>query len=186
MTVSAEERRTEQRVEVSNLVKYYPIERGIVFRKQVGIVHAVDGVSFGLKRGTTLAIVGESGCGKSTVGRLLLGLEPPTSGSVVVDGVDLASLSPRELSASRRNLQIILQDPYTSLDPRMTVGAIIGEPFDIHPGAIPAGQTRSRPSGTSWTASASIPSSSIAIPTSSAAGNASASASLEPWPCVRR
>ena len=129
-------------IEVRDLVKYYPIERGIVFRKQVGQVHAVDGVTFDLARGTTLALVGESGCGKSTVGRLLMGLEPPTSGSVAVDGVDLAGLSARQMSASRRNLQIILQDPYTSLDPRMTVGAIIGEPFDIHPGAVPEGLTR--------------------------------------------
>jgi oligopeptide transport system ATP-binding protein len=139
---SSEVRNGTNIVEVRDLVKYYPIERGIVFRRKVGTVHAVDGVSFDLKRGTTLAIVGESGCGKSTVGRLLMGLEPPTSGSVVVEGIDLASMSSRDLSASRRNLQIILQDPYTSLDPRMTVGAIVGEPFDIHPGAVPPGQTR--------------------------------------------
>jgi oligopeptide transport system ATP-binding protein len=129
-------------VAVRDLVKHYPIERGIVFRKRVGTVHAVDGISFDLRRGRTLAIVGESGCGKSTVGRLLMGLERPTSGSVTVEGVDLASLSAKELSARRRDLQIILQDPYTSLDPRMTVGAIIGEPFDIHPSAVPSGVTR--------------------------------------------
>ena len=142
MSASAEVSKGTNVIEVRDLVKYYPITRGIVFRKKVGMVHAVDGVSFDLPRGTTLAIVGESGCGKSTVGRLLMGLEPPTSGSVEVEGVNLASLSSRQLSASRRNLQIILQDPYTSLDPRMTVGAIVGEPFDIHPGAVPAGQTR--------------------------------------------
>jgi oligopeptide transport system ATP-binding protein len=137
-----EESRAENVIEVRDLVKHYPIERGIVFRKRVGTVHAVDGVTFDLKRGTTMAIVGESGCGKSTVGRLLMGLEKPTSGTVRVEGVDLATLSAKELSARRRDLQIILQDPYTSLDPRMTVGAIIGEPFEIHPTAVPAGQTK--------------------------------------------
>ena len=129
-------------LEARDLVKEYPIERGIVFRKRVGTVHAVDGVSFTLHRGRTLALVGESGCGKSTVGRLLIGLEPPTSGTVVVDGTDLATLSRKALAASRRDIQIILQDPYTSLDPRMTVGAIIGEPFDIHPDALPAGRSK--------------------------------------------
>jgi oligopeptide transport system ATP-binding protein len=129
----------ENVIEVRDLVKHYPIERGIVFRRQVGTIHAVDGISFDLPRGTTLALVGESGCGKSTVGRLLMGLERPTSGTVRVAGVDLATLSAKGLSAGRRDLQIILQDPYTSLDPRMTVGAIIGEPFDIHPSAVPAG-----------------------------------------------
>jgi oligopeptide transport system ATP-binding protein len=129
-------------IEVRDLVKHYPIERGIIFRRQVGSVHAVDGVTFDLARGTTLALVGESGCGKSTVGRLLMGLEPPTSGSVAVEGVDLSGLSARQMSASRRNLQIILQDPYTSLDPRMTVGSIIAEPFEIHPDAVPEGLTK--------------------------------------------
>ena len=131
-------------IEVRDLVKEYPIERGIVFRKRVGTVHAVDGVSFEVKRGQCLAIVGESGCGKSTIGRLLMGLEPPTSGTVKVNGVDLASLSGKEMSKSRRDLQIILQDPYTSLDPRMTVGGIIGEPFDIHPNALLPGMTKKR------------------------------------------
>ena len=134
----------ENIIEVRDLVKEYPIERGIVFRKRVGTVHAVDGVSFDLKRGQCLAIVGESGCGKSTIGRLLMGLEPPTSGTVKIEGVDLASLSGKEMSRSRRDLQIILQDPYTSLDPRMTVGGIIGEPFDIHPKALLPGMTKKR------------------------------------------
>lgn len=127
-------------VKVSDLVKHYPIERGIIVRKRVGTVHAVDGVSFELMPGKTLAIVGESGCGKSTVGRLLVGLEKPTSGSVSIAGTDLSTLNARELLSTRRDLQIILQDPYTSLDPRMTVGAIIGEPFDIHPEAVPTGK----------------------------------------------
>ncbi len=140
--VVPETRSGDNIIEVRDLVKEYPIERGIVFRKKVGTVHAVDGVSFDLKRGSCLAIVGESGCGKSTIGRLLMGLEPPTSGTVTVNGVDLATLSGKEMARSRRDLQIILQDPYTSLDPRMTVGGIIGEPFDIHPNALPAGMDR--------------------------------------------
>lgn len=127
---------------VRDLVKNYPIMRGVVFKKQVGTVSAVDGVSFDLAPGQTLALVGESGCGKSTVGRLLVGLERPTSGSVVVDGVDLATLSPKQLLEKRRDIQIILQDPYTSLDPRMTVSSIIGEPFEIHPKSLPQGRTK--------------------------------------------
>jgi len=137
--VSADPASAEPILEVVDLVKEYPIERGIVMRRRVGTVHAVDGVSFTLERGRTLALVGESGCGKSTVGRLLVGLEAPTSGSVRVGGVDLAGLTKRDLAQARRDIQIIFQDPFTSLDPRMTVGSIIGEPFDIHPEALPPG-----------------------------------------------
>ncbi len=129
-------------LKVVDLAKDYPITRGILFRKQIGTVSAVDGISFELPRAQTLAIVGESGCGKSTVGRLLVGLERPTRGSVFVDGVDLATLSPKALLAKRRDIQIVLQDPYTSLDPRSTVRKIIGEPFDIHPSALPKGKTK--------------------------------------------
>ena len=127
---------------VRDLVKGYPITRGILFKKQVGTVSAVDGVSFDLPAGQTLALVGESGCGKSTVGRLLVGLESPTSGSVEVEGVDLSTLSSKQLLEKRRHIQIILQDPYTSLNPRMTVASIVGEPFDIHPNSLPKGRTQ--------------------------------------------
>ena len=126
----------------TDLVKHYPVTRGIVVKRAVGYVHAVDGVSLTLDRGQTLAVVGESGCGKSTTGRLLLGLEAPTSGSVWVDGDDLSELSAGELRAKRRDIQLVLQDPYTSLNPRMTVAASIREPFDIHPSAVPAGQNK--------------------------------------------
>jgi oligopeptide/dipeptide ABC transporter ATP-binding protein len=102
----------------------------------------VDGVSLYLDQGETLAIVGESGCGKSTTARLLMGLEPPTSGSIVVNGDDIAKLNNKQLRAKRRDIQIILQDPYTSLNPRMTVSSIIGEPFDIHPGVLPKGVSK--------------------------------------------
>lgn len=129
-------------IEATDLVRHYPITRGIVFKKQIGTVRAVDGVSLHLDAGETLAIVGESGCGKSTTGRLLMGLEPPTSGSIRINGDEITTLNAREMRAKRRDIQIILQDPYTSLNPRMTVGSIIGEPFDIHPDALPAGTTR--------------------------------------------
>ncbi|MEV5322335.1 dipeptide ABC transporter ATP-binding protein [Streptomyces sp. NPDC052687] len=131
-------------LQVRGLVKHYPLTQGVLFRKQVGAVKAVDGVDFALHRGETLGIVGESGCGKSTVARLLVGLERPTSGSITYQGEDVTRLSGRALRAVRRNIQMVFQDPYTSLNPRMTVGDIIGEPFDIHPEAAPKGDRRRR------------------------------------------
>ncbi len=128
-------------IAVSGLVKYYPITRGIVFQKKIGDVRAVDHVDFTVAQGETLAIVGESGCGKSTTGRLLLGLEPVTAGSIEILGQDITTMSQKELRAKRRDIQMILQDPYTSLNPRMTVASIIGEPFEIHPEAL-AGRTK--------------------------------------------
>ncbi|GGU37260.1 ABC transporter ATP-binding protein [Streptomyces lavendofoliae] len=129
-------------LEVRDLVKHYPLTRGVLFRKQIGAVKAVDGVSFDLRPGETLGIVGESGCGKSTVAKMLVSLERPTSGRILYKGEDITGLSGRALKAVRRNIQMVFQDPYTSLNPRMTVGDIVGEPFDIHPEVAPKGDRR--------------------------------------------
>ncbi|WP_275980027.1 ABC transporter ATP-binding protein [Couchioplanes caeruleus] len=129
-------------LKVDNLVKHYPVTRGVVFRRTIGQVHAVDGVSFDLKAGETLGVVGESGCGKSTLSRVLMNLEKPTSGSVHYRGEELSGLHGAALRRMRRQIQLVMQDPYTSLDPRMTVGDLIGEPFEIHPEVAPKGSRR--------------------------------------------
>ncbi|MFJ5676647.1 ABC transporter ATP-binding protein [Streptomyces sp. NPDC093097] len=134
----------EPLLEVRDLVKHFPLTRGVLIKKQVGAVKAVDGVSFDLRQGETLGIVGESGCGKSTVARMLVGLERPTAGHIRYRGQDLTRLSGRAMKAVRRNIQMVFQDPYTSLNPRMTVGDIIGEPYEIHPEAAPKGERRRR------------------------------------------
>jgi oligopeptide transport system ATP-binding protein len=131
-------------LEVKDLVKYFPLTTGIVIKKHVGDVKAVDGVNFQLHKGETLGIVGESGCGKSTLARLLVLLETPTSGQALFKGTDMYGSRGKTLKALRRNIQIIFQDPYSSLNPRMTVGDIIGEPFDIHPEVVPRGDRQRR------------------------------------------
>ena len=119
-------------IEVRDLVKHFPIRKGIVFQRQVGAVQAVDGISFDINEGETLGIVGESGCGKSTTARLITRLLEPTSGSISYEGRDISHLSRQELKPLRRDMQVVFQDPYSSLNPRKTVGTIIGEPFIIH------------------------------------------------------
>ena len=119
-------------LEVRDLKMYFPITRGIVFQRQVGAVKAVDGISMTIKRGETLGLVGESGCGKSTAGRAILQLYKPTAGEVIFEGRDLTKLSGNEMRRTRRDVQMIFQDPYASLNPRMTVGDIIGEPIKVH------------------------------------------------------
>jgi oligopeptide transport system ATP-binding protein len=127
---------------VEGVVKHFPITRGIIFQSKIGEVKAVDGVSFDLREGETLGVVGESGCGKSTLARLIMRLEPPTSGRVLYQGKDIFTLPPGELRRLRRNVQMVMQDPYTSLNPRMTVGDIVGEPFEIHKDVVPKGDRR--------------------------------------------
>ncbi len=119
-------------LQVDNLVKYFPIMRGAVIRRQVGAVHAVDGVSFNIHEGETVGLVGESGCGKSTTGRTILQLYRATSGSVMFEGHNLVTMKGEELRKMRRKMQMIFQDPYASLNPRMTVGDIISEPLLVH------------------------------------------------------
>jgi oligopeptide/dipeptide ABC transporter ATP-binding protein len=122
----------EPLVEVRNLVKHFPITKGVIVQKKVGAVQAVDGVSFDVKRGETLGIVGETGCGKSTTARLMMRLLEPTSGEIHFDGQDITHLKGSRLKAIRRDVQMIFQDPYSSLNPRKTVGATIAQPFVIH------------------------------------------------------
>ena len=117
---------------VKNLVKHFPITEGIFFQKQVNAVRAVDDISFTVKRGEILGLVGESGCGKTTTGRTIIQLEKPTSGEIVFEDVDLVSANRKELFKARRSIQMIFQDPYASLNPRMTVKEIIEEPLAIH------------------------------------------------------
>ncbi len=119
-------------VEVRDLVKHFPITRGVIRQRPVGAVRAVDGVSFDVHAGETLGIVGETGCGKTTTARLLLRLLDPTAGTIRFQGEDIGEVEGRALKALRREMQMIFQDPYSSLNPRKTVGTIIGEPFSIH------------------------------------------------------
>ena len=119
-------------IEVSDLKKHFPIRRGFLIQRQVGAVKAVDGVSFFINRGETLGLVGESGCGKTTVGRTMLGLYPATEGQVEIDGHDVISAKGKDWLPIRRKAQMIFQDPFASLNPRWTVNAIVSEPLRVH------------------------------------------------------
>ena len=123
---------TENLIEVNNLEMYFPVTSGIILQKKIAEIKAVDNVSFNIKKGETLGLVGESGCGKTTTGRRILRLNEPTGGAVTYDGNDVLSLDNKSMRNMRRQMQIIFQDPYGSLNPRMTCGDIVGEPLKIH------------------------------------------------------
>jgi ABC-type microcin C transport system duplicated ATPase subunit YejF len=148
--------RDDNLLSVRDLRKYYPIRGGVLYRT-IGQVRAVDGVSFDVKRGETFGLVGESGCGKTTVGRAILRLNPLDTGEVYFGGRDVYKLGDNELKKLRRNMQIIFQDPYSSLDPRMPVGEIVGEGLAIHggynaaSGSASPGRSSSDPSSSSAT-----------------------------------
>ena len=128
---AAEASSADSLMSVTGLTKHFPVTRGIIFRHRVGLVRSVDDVSFEVVRGETLGIVGESGCGKTTTARMLVRLIEPTAGQIIFDGRDITHLSTRTMRPLRRQVQMIFQDPYSSLNPRHTVGAIVGAPFRL-------------------------------------------------------
>lgn len=132
MTTTNGKQKNDALLQVKDLKMYFPITQGIIFQRHIGDIKAVDGINFEVKRGETLGLVGESGCGKSTTGRAILQLYRPTAGSVMFQDTELTSLKGEAMRKMRRNMQMIFQDPYASLNPRMTVGNIIGEPLEVH------------------------------------------------------
>ena len=132
---------TRALIQVRQLKKYFPVRQGLIFEKEVGAVKAVDGISFEIQQGETLGLVGESGCGKTTAGRTILGLYPLTDGSVEISGIQVEGINKDDLKLLRRKAQMIFQDPYASLNPRWTVSAIIGEPLRVH-NLLPDNQAR--------------------------------------------
>ena len=134
---------TKPLVEIKNLKKYFPVTEGIVIQNTVAEVKAIDDISFKILKGETLGLVGESGCGKTTTGRCILQLERPTSGQIIYDGTDMDTVDRRELNKLRQRIQVIFQDPYSSLNPRMKIGQIISEPMRVH-GIEPDPETRNK------------------------------------------
>ena len=134
----------ENLIEVHDLVKHFPITQGVILQREIGAVHAVDGVSLEVRRGETLGLVGETGCGKSTTARVMMRLLDATSGTIVFEGEDVTRLKGDRLKALRREMQMIFQDPYSALNPRKTVGSIIAEPFAIHDLLTGKGERRTK------------------------------------------
>ena len=138
MSTAAEEMAKDQQMngevllEVTNLKKHFPISEGILFSKNVSLVKAIDGISFTISKGETLGLVGESGCGKTTTGRCILQLEKPTEGRILFDGRDLTEMDASTLAPLRQKIQVIFQDPYSSLNPRLKIGDTIAEPMKVH------------------------------------------------------
>ncbi len=177
------DRRGAPVLEVDGLTTRFAV-RGGLFGRHVGNIHAVENVSFGLRAGETLALVGESGCGKSTTGRSILRLVEPTAGSIRLDGEELMTLGRSAMRGVRRRLQMIFQDPYGSLNPRKTVGAAIREPIVVH--GLAAGAEADRRVSELLARVGLEPDHAVRFPTSSPAASASASASPARWPCSRR
>ena len=143
-TMSSTNGTGEVLLEVKDLKMYFPVTAGIIFQRKVADVKAVDGVTFSIMKGETLGLVGESGCGKTTTGRAILQLYKPTQGNIIFEGRDLTQLSGSEMRAMRRKIQVIFQDPYGSLNPRMTCGDIVGEPLTVHKLTTNKGEYRDR------------------------------------------
>jgi len=170
-------------LDVDGLKMYFPITRGLLKRK-VGEVKAVDGVSFKMRRGETLGLVGESGCGKTTVGRCISRLYKPTAGTILFNGEDITTMPEKEFRPRRRDISVIFQDPYGSLDPRQSAGSIVGEPLKIQ-GMVETKDTILRGSKHFSARWVLIPTSWDGTHTSSAGGSGSASASRGPWPTTQ-
>ena len=170
-------------VEVNHLVKHFSLRRPTLFNREVPVVKAVDDVSFTIERGETLGLVGESGCGKSTTALCTLGLEQPTAGTIRFDGMALVDATPDDLRNFRRRTQIIFQDPFSSLNPRMTVGTIVREPLDIQRQG--ESETAIASSSNCWSGSVWAASTSTATRISSREASASGSASPAPSPSIR-
>ncbi len=171
-------------LEVRGLAMHFPISEGIVLSRKVGDVKAVDGVDFTINRGETLGLVGESGCGKTTTGRCILRLERPTAGQILFDGRDISHLERKEMVALRRRMQVIFQDPYSSLNPRMKVGDIVGEPIKVH-GVEPDAAGAARGCASCCRFAASIPSSPTAIRTRCRVASGKGLASPARWRSIR-